>query len=175
MSVEGWIALVLVAVAGILFLYGAKAEKHGTSGNTNAGPNRSTRSAREIFEATSRNGSSGHYQTPPSSRDATRSSEDTETDEMIYFANGGDQNDKEYRFKYKKVRGAWRAYITRTPSFRGRDTSGAVTHRYFDTDDHNKPYICWDTPIYSLKDMQAVSRHWADCIQKYIATGERFG
>ena len=36
-------------------------------------------------------------------------------------------------------------------------------------------YVCWDTPIAQIKDMQNVSKFWADNILEYIATGKRFG
>ena len=93
----------------------------------------------------------------------------TETGPMVYFANDRHgRRDKEYRFNYKKVGNSWRAYILRTPSFEGRDTSLGATHRHFEGSAY---YICWDRPIDNLKDMQTVSRVWADSIQEYIATG----
>ena len=40
-----------------------------------------------------------------------------ETGPMVYYANDTHgATDKEYRFNYKKVNGAWRAYILRMPS-----------------------------------------------------------
>ncbi len=96
-----------------------------------------------------------------------------ETGPMIYYANDRHgRRDKEYRFNYKYVGNSWRAYILRMPSLGRRERSGVVTHRHFDG---NKPYVCWDTPIQSLKDMQTISRVWADNIQEYIATGKTFG
>lgn len=93
---------------------------------------------------------------------------------MIYYAtNAYGLSDSEYRFKYKKVGNAWRAYIKKMPDLRGRDPNGHVTHRYWDDD--NQPYVCWDTPILKLSEMQAVSKLWADNIQQYIATGKTFG
>ena len=93
---------------------------------------------------------------------------------MVYFANdkhGG--KDREYRFNYKKVNGSWRAYILRMPSLGNRDARSIPTHRLWDGS--NNAYICWDKTVNSLKDMQNISRVWADCIQEYIATGKRFG
>lgn len=93
---------------------------------------------------------------------------------MVYYAtNAYGLNDSEYRFKYVKVGNAWRAYIKKMPDLRGRDSNGHTTHRYWD--DNNQPYVCWDTPIMKLSEMQAVSKLWADNIQKYIATGQTFG
>ncbi len=103
----------------------------------------------------------------------SRAQEKTETGCMIYFANTGNRRaDKEYRFNYKKVGGSWRAYILRMPNLNGRDSGGAATHRLWDGNQH---YICWNTAVTSLKDMQTISRVWADNIQEYIATGRRFG
>ena len=101
-------------------------------------------------------------------------SQKNETGPMVYFANdkhGG--KDREYRFNYKKVNGSWRAYILRMPSLGNRDARSIPTHRLWD--DNNNAYICWDKTVNSLKDMQNISRVWADCIQEYIATGKRFG
>ena len=98
----------------------------------------------------------------------------TETGPMIYYANDNhERRDKEYRFNYKKVNGSWRAYILRMPSLGNRDARSIPTHRL--CDDSNNVYICWDKTVNSLKDMQNISRVWADCIQEYIATGKRFG
>lgn len=101
-------------------------------------------------------------------------SQKNETGPMVYYANdrhGG--RDREYRFNYKKVNGSWRAYILRMPSLGNRDARSIPTHRLWD--DGNNAYICWDKTVNSLKDMQNISRVWADCIQEYIATGKRFG
>ncbi len=96
----------------------------------------------------------------------------TETGPMLYFANDRHgQDDKVYKFNYKKVGGGWRAYILRTPSLRGRNDNGSIIHRLHDDDGY---YVCWDRQVDSLKDMQTISRRWADSIQEYISTG-RFG
>lgn len=97
----------------------------------------------------------------------------TETGPMVYYANDNHgSRDKEYRFNYKKVNGAWRAYILRMPSLGNRATDADLTHRKWDG---SKPYVCWDRPVNTLSDMQTISRVWADNIQEYIATGKRFG
>lgn len=93
---------------------------------------------------------------------------------MVYYATRDyGLDDSEYRFKYVKVDNAWRAYIKKMPDLRGRVSSGHSTHRYWDND--NQPYICWDTPVTKLSEIQAVSKLWADSIQEYIATGKLFG
>lgn len=98
----------------------------------------------------------------------------SETGPMIYYAdNPHNRRDCEYRFNYKKVDGSWRAYILRMPSLSGRDGDLHTTHRF--TDGHGTYWVCWDTPVSSLKDMQTISRVWANNVQEYIATGKRFG
>lgn len=112
---------------------------------------------------------------PPQQRArAVPPSQKSETGPMVYYANDSHgSNDKEYRFNYKKVNGSWRAYILRMPSLGNRDARSIPTHRLWD--ENNRPYICWDKTVTTLKDMQNISRVWADCIQEYIATGKRFG
>ncbi len=111
---------------------------------------------------------------PPRQRVRTvPASQKSETGPMVYYANDRHgRRDKEYRFNYKKVNGSWRAYILRMPSLGSRSADGHSTHRLWDG---NKAYVCWDRPVNSLKDMQMISRVWADNIQEYIATGKRFG
>jgi len=97
-----------------------------------------------------------------------------ETGPMVYYANDNHRfRDKEYRFNYKKVNGFWRAYILRMPNLGNRSEDGHSTHRLWDG--NNEAYICWDSPVKTLSDMQNISRVWADCVQEYIATGKRFG
>lgn len=103
-----------------------------------------------------------------------------ETGSMIYYANDlHGRTDREYRFNYKRVYDSsfgeysWRAYILRMPSLAGRDPDLHKTHRWTDGNGHY--WVCWDSPVNTLKDMQAISRVWADSVQEYIATGKRFG
>lgn len=145
----GWIvAGVVMVIAGIVIYYSRKNE-------TPVRP----------VETTQR--------TTPQQTRVVPLSQKNETGPMVYFANdkhGG--KDREYRFNYKKVNGSWRAYILRMPSLGNRSTDGHATHRLWDG---SKPYVCWDSPVNSLSDMQTISRVWADNIQEYIATGKRFG
>lgn len=93
-----------------------------------------------------------------------------ETGTMIYYANDiYNLPDKEYRFKYRYVNGTWRAYIIRTPETRNGQYGTPHTLR-----DGDMRYICWDQKVATLKDMQTISRQWADNVQKYIATGRSF-
>lgn len=150
----GWIVLFLIA--GIVYLWYEKWGK--TTTNTQNRPN----------------SSQTEYSNPANRVISTYNNSITETGCMIYFANDRHRlGDKEYRFNYKKVNGSWRAYILRMPPLRGRDPSGLITHRLYDAD--RNAYVCWDRSVSSLKDMQTISRIWADSIQEYIATGKRFG
>ena len=97
----------------------------------------------------------------------------SETGNMIYYANNRHgRRDYEYKFNYKKVNGAWRAYIIRMPDLNGRNGAASITHRLYD---NGNAYVCWDTPLSTLKEAQIVSKKWADCLQEYIATGKEFG
>lgn len=149
---EGWMIAVIFAVIAVgCFLY---MKMSGTSHSTGA------------VHVTSR---------PAGNTTSRRVSEHriTETGPMVYFANDRHGNgDREYRFNYKKVNGSWRAYILRMPDLRGRSDGCVETHRLRDG---NSFFVCWDSPVKSLKDMQNISRAWADAIQEYIATGKRFG
>ena len=150
----GWIVLFLIA--GIVYLLYQKWEE--TTTDTQQSPNNLQT----------------EHSSPASRAISTYNKSKTETGCMIYFANDRHRlGDKEYRFNYKKVNGSWRAYILRMPSLRGRDSSGLITHRLYDSD--RNAYVCWDRSVTSLKDMQTISRIWADSIQEYIATGKRFG
>ncbi|MGN0437784.1 MAG: hypothetical protein ACI4F4_04615 [Lachnospiraceae bacterium] len=94
---------------------------------------------------------------------------------VIYYGNSNhNASDVEFKFKYVFKNGGWRAYIIRQPSFNGRDEALAITHRWRDPD-NNMYYVCWDTPVTQIKDMQIISKAWADNILEYIATGKRFG
>ena len=122
--------------------------------------------------STNSNTSNGN-QTDATSVNRRPAQERTDTGPMVYFANDRHgRSDREYRFNYKKVNGSWRAYILRMPNLCGRDAGGMATHRLFD---NGQPYVCWDSRVSTLKEMQTISRVWADSIQEYIATGKRFG
>lgn len=125
----------------------------------------------QVYQSRSVDSHSSNAVTPVSSNQ--RRSQD-ETGPMVYYANNPHgRKDCEYRFNYKKVDGSWRAYILRMPSLCGRDGDLHKTHRL--TDGHGSYWVCWDSPVNSLKDMQAISRVWANSVQEYIATGKRFG
>lgn len=152
-----WIVLIIIIFAALIkVLYLAVQEDDSNHQNNNRSQN------------------SGHTNNRSNVNPSrTVSNHITETGPITYYANDRhNQYDKEYRFNYKYVSGSWRAYILRMPSLGNRDSSGAATHRHFD---NGHPYICWDSPVTTLKGMQDISRVWADSIQEYIATGQRFG
>ncbi len=150
---NGWVIIILIILVVVIFA----AYKYITENN--------------IINVNDAGNSSGSNAASPSIRQSE--SEITSPDGVIYFASlDYGLSDREYRFDFRLVNNSWRAYILKMPSLRGRDASGYVTHRLFD---NGKPYICWNTSISSLKDMQNVARVWADSIQEYIATGKRFG
>ena len=152
----GWIVAILIAALAVGYFVYQKCKND--------------RGQRTTTQAYTREQNPARNTTPRS----VRMSEKTETGAMIYFANDKHgRADKEYRFNYKKINGAWRAYILRMPDLNGRDPNSIPTHRLWD--ENNNPYICWRGTVTSLKDMQNISRVWADNIQEYIATGKRFG
>ena len=159
----GWIAAgVILVIAGIV-IWNMKRER-GTPAQTRT-PVSTVTPARA---ATSVNTG-----TTPAQTQVVPLSRRNETGPMVYYANDAHgSSDKEYRFNYKKVNGSWRAYILKMPDFRGRDGNSSITHRLWD---NGSPYICWNSAVNSLKDMQTISRIWADNIQEYIATGKTFG
>lgn len=78
----------------------------------------------------------------------------------------------DYKFSFEEqVDGSWRAYIESQPSYNGRDTGLHPTHRLIDGDRY---YICWDSPLKSLKQVKYVAALWADATQEYIRTGKEF-
>ena len=146
----GWIVVTMVIVIVGILVYNVR--KNETT----------SRSTRNIHRTTSQQ------------HRAVLLSQKNETGPMVYYANDNHRfRDKEYRFNYKKVNGFWRAYILRMPSLGNRSEAGHLTHRLWDG--NNDAYICWDSPVKTLSDMQNISRVWADCVQEYIATGKRFG
>lgn len=149
---EGWIVAAIVAViSAVYFLHQKKANATNHAQVTQP-------AARPAVRPVAR-------QVPLAQR--------SETGSMVYFANDRHgRQDREYQFNYKKVDGAWRAYILKMPDLGRRDPGSIPTHRLWD---NGRPYICWNSRVTSLKDMQNISRVWADSVQEYIATGKRFG
>jgi len=79
-----------------------------------------------------------------------------------------------FQFQFEKKDLRWYAWIRRMPDLKTRDTSLARTHRIFDEQTQNH-YVCWNTPLRTLHDVQTVAILWADKITEYIATGKDFG
>lgn len=79
----------------------------------------------------------------------------------------------DYGFSFERdSNGTWRAFITSQPSYRGADDGLHATHRLRSTD--GRYYVCWTGSIYSLDEIMAVARLWADATQDYIRYGRRF-
>ena len=120
-------------------------------------------------------------QTPPVTQNRKNTAQQSkETGMMVYYANDNHgRRDREYRFNYKREydprygKYCWRAYIIRMPSLCGRSADLHKTHRF--RNEHGEHWVCWDRAVDSLRDMQIISRKWADSIQEYIATGKLFG
>jgi len=81
-------------------------------------------------------------------------------------------NGNVYTFSFEKQsNGTIRAYITNMPLYGSRDTNLVATHRHADGQRH---YVCWDTPLYTQADADAVAKGWARRTERYITTGKRF-
>lgn len=93
------------------------------------------------------------------------------TDEILtYFIDGyGAYKDGKYVFEVKKVGETWRAYIVRTPSLAGRDSSSAVVHQLSDS---GRKYVCISGTVASKTTMIALAKQWSRGLQNYIETGQ---
>jgi hypothetical protein len=80
-------------------------------------------------------------------------------------------SDGSYDFDYRFVDGEWRAYIRSQPDYGAREDDLHSTHRHWDSRGH---YVCWNEPIESRSDCEAVAKAWAQGTDRYIRTGERF-
>ncbi len=192
----GGITILLIAAIGVGYFLYQKFRSGDRGGAMTEGRDRLTDTLNRILQRRNQNAvggarqaapnytQAGHRTTAPvnnpqvnrqpANRPLVPASRDniTETGPMVYFANDRHgRPDKEYRFNYKKVGSGWRAYILRMPSLGGRNDGSGVIHRLHDNGGY---YICWDSQVNTLKDMQIISRRWADNIQEYISTG-RFG
>lgn len=77
-----------------------------------------------------------------------------------------------YHFVFEEQSdGTWRAYIDKQPPYRGRATDAHSTHRL---SEGSRKYVCWTSPLRSLKEAKKVAALWADATQQYIRTGRRF-
>ena len=161
---DGGMTIILIAAIGAGYFLYQKFRSGNRGGYMTEGR---TRVTEMLGQGLNRQNQGANRPLVPARRDSI-----TETGPMVYFANDRHgSNDKEYRFNYKKVGNGWRAYILRMPSLGGRSDESGTIHRLHDSGGY---YICWDRPVNTLKDMQTISRRWADSIQEYISTG-RFG
>lgn len=184
MDRDAWIFVVLLAIGGVsLFRIINKRSQREQSASNSAGSSRntSTGTMEELLNSvrgSSANTPAAAQPAPRSTAPATSSSSRPVRGEgpgpIYYFANGsGSLDERTFCFSYEKINGSWRAYIEKMPPLKSRDSSFVVTHRLRATD--GRTYVCWDSPIKSLHEMETVSKMWADCICEYIATGKRFG
>ena len=89
---------------------------------------------------------------------------------LTYFIDGyGVQHDGKYVFELKKVNDSWRAYIVRTPSLVGRDTSATIIHQL---SDNGRKYVCVSGAVSSKETMKSIAKQWARGLQNYIVTGQ---
>lgn len=95
---------------------------------------------------------------------------ESDDDTLTYFIDGyGVQKDGKYVFELKCVNGGWRAYIVRTPSLVGRDTSATIIHQLSDA---GRKYVCISGTVQTKEQMIALAKQWARGLQNYIVTGQ---
>lgn len=84
--------------------------------------------------------------------------------------------DRTFIFKYMYIENQWRAYVLRAPSAGGRKWNTFLTHLCPDWGNYCEGnfHISWNTPVTSMKDMQAIAHKWGDLYLRYIETGQRF-
>jgi hypothetical protein len=76
----------------------------------------------------------------------------------------------DYEFSMEEQKGGvWRAYIVSQPSYQSRNRSLQATHRLIDG--KGRYYVCWNTPVRNVNDLQAIIALWADRTQRYIKDG----
>jgi hypothetical protein len=73
-----------------------------------------------------------------------------------------------YSFSFEEADGNWRAYILTQPGYGSRSDSAHDTHRLTD---NNRRYVCWSTPLHTMREMVAVAQVWAEATDRYISTG----
>lgn len=90
---------------------------------------------------------------------------------LTYYVDGyGAYRDGKYVFELCRVGDGWRAYINRTPSLEGRDTSASVIHQL---NDSGRKYVCIAGVVSTKEQMIALAKQWARGLQNYIVTGQR--
>ncbi len=102
----------------------------------------------------------------------SRIAADYESDDttLTYFIDGyGVEKDGKYVFELKYVSGGWRAYIIKTPSLVGRDTSATIIHQLSDS---GRKYVCISGLVPTKEMMVSLAKQWARGLQNYIVTGQ---
>lgn len=82
-----------------------------------------------------------------------------------YRAIGG--VDYVFDFVHMRAANTWRAYIVWQPPYGSRASGAHETHRLND----GRLYVCWDRAIATEAELRQVAALWAECTQRYIATG----
>ena len=161
------IILAVIAVTGIIKAVTAARNKRRRSARSAM-----ARTPQAADSAICRIAASVPASTPPAPPPVNTPSAITELGPVNYYANDSHNSpDVWFQFQYKKVGDKWLTYIARMPGLQGRDPNLHLTHRYTNGSTY---WICRDPQPANLKDAQAVSRVWADCITEYIATGKTF-
>lgn len=80
--------------------------------------------------------------------------------------------DHYYSFDIRKESdNAYKCYICRTPSFRGRDTSNYMPHFWYNKVTDGR-WICWTGIIKYPEQAKTLCRKWTDATQVFIDTGK---
>src|SRR6266704_2174948 len=88
--------------------------------------------------------------------------------EAVYRTSNGSR----YEFSFETQNDfSRRVYIESMPSYGNRDTSLIKTHRLYYGD---RPYVCWDRPLYDLDEAKKVAAEWSKRTDRYIKTGKPF-
>lgn len=75
----------------------------------------------------------------------------------------------DYEFSFEQQSGGdWRAYIVSQPSYGSRPADADSTHRLTDS---GRKYVCWNSRIWSRRDLEKVVALWSDRTQEYIRYG----
>jgi hypothetical protein len=67
----------------------------------------------------------------------------------LLFGSSSSSSSSSSSFNYKRKNGTWRAYFNGTPS--------SMSHVLHDSDGY---YVCWDRPVRTRGEMQAVADRW---------------
>jgi hypothetical protein len=94
-------------------------------------------------------------------------------DEIAWYRTQDNRHDIKFWFRDCHREG-WRAYIMSHIDYGARASDAHSTHRLLDRtlDLH---YVCWDRPIATKAECQAIAVKWSELTFLYINEGRRFG